>query len=68
MSGVFIKGLHIEPCDDGFDGKGLVIVGYDDKLYSVAHKDIIPVETREDALKILEDVGKEMRWTDGNGN
>lgn len=43
MSGVYIRGLNIEPCDDGFDGKGLVIVGYDDKLYAVAHKDIVPV-------------------------
>lgn len=43
MSGVYIKGLNIEPSDDGFDGKGLVIIGYDDKLYAVAHEQIIPL-------------------------
>lgn len=40
---VFIKGLNIKPCKDGFDGKGLVIIGYDDKLYAVAHEQIIPL-------------------------
>ena len=40
---VLIKGLNIKPCKDGFDGKGLVIIGYDDKLYAVAHEQIVPL-------------------------
>lgn len=40
---VLIKGLNIEPCDDGFGGRGLVIIGYDDKLYAVAHEQIVPL-------------------------
>lgn len=40
---VLIKGLNIKPCKDGFGGKGLVIIGYDDKLYAVAHEQIIPM-------------------------
>ena len=40
---VLIKGLNIKPCKDGFGGKGLVIIGYDDKLYAVAHEQIIPL-------------------------
>lgn len=40
---VLIKGLNIKPCKDGFGGKGLVIIGYDDKLYTVAHEQIVPL-------------------------
>ena len=50
MSGVYIKGLNIEPSDDGFDGKGLVIIGYDDKLYAVAHEQIIPLPDHGDLI------------------
>lgn len=45
---VLIKGLNIKPCKDGFDGKGLVIIGYDDKLYCVAHEQIIPLPDHGD--------------------
>lgn len=47
---VFIKGLNIKPCKDGFDGKGLVIIGYDDKLYAVAHEQIIPLPDHGDLI------------------
>ena len=47
---VMIKGLNIKPCKDGFDGKGLVIIGYDDKLYSVAHEQIIPLPDHGDLI------------------
>ena len=50
MSGVYIKGLNIEPRDDGFDGKGLVIIGYDDKLYLVTHEQIIPLPDHGDLI------------------
>ena len=50
MSGVYIKGLNIKPCKDGFDGKGLVIIGYDDKLYAVAHEHIIPLPDHGDLI------------------
>ena len=49
---VLIKGLNIKPCKDGFDGKGLVIVGYDDKLYAVAHEQIIPLPDHGDLVDI----------------
>lgn len=49
---VLIKGLNIEPCEDGFDGKGLVIIGYDDSLYFVAHKQIIPLPDHGDLIDI----------------
>lgn len=48
--GVYIKGLQIESCEDGFDGRGLVIIGYDDKLYAVAHKSIIPLPDHGDLV------------------
>lgn len=47
---VVIKGLNIKPCKDGFDGKGLVIIGYDDKLYAVAHEQIIPLPDHGDLI------------------
>ena len=47
---VLIKGLNIMPCKDGFDGKGLVIIGYDDKLYAVAHEQIIPLPDHGDLI------------------
>ena len=47
---VLIKGLNIKPCKDGFDGKGLVIIGYDDKLYAVAHEQIIPLPDHGDLI------------------
>lgn len=47
---VLIKGLNIKPCKDGFGGKGLVIIGYDDKLYSVAHEQIIPLPDHGDLM------------------
>lgn len=47
---VLIKGLNIKPCKDGFDGKGLVIIGYDDKLYAVAHDQIIPLPDHGDLI------------------
>ena len=47
---VFIKGLNIKPCKDGFNGKGLVIIGYDDKLYVVAHEQIIPLPDHGDLI------------------
>lgn len=47
---VLIKGLNIKPCEDGFAGKGLVIIGYDDKLYAVAHEQIIPVPDHGDLI------------------
>ncbi len=47
---VLIKGLNITPCKDGFDGKGLVIIGYDDKLYAVAHEQIIPLPDHGDLI------------------
>ena len=48
---VLIKGLNIEPCDDGFDGRGLVIIGYDDKLYAVAHEQIISLPDHGDLIE-----------------
>lgn len=47
---VLIKGLNIKPCKDGFDGTGLVIIGYDDKLYAVSHKQIIPLPDHGDLI------------------
>lgn len=47
---VLIKGLNLKPCKDGFDGKGLVIIGYDDKLYAVAHEQIIPLPDHGDLI------------------
>ena len=47
---VLIKGLNIIPRKDGFDGKGLVIIGYDDKLYAVAHEQIIPLPDHGDLI------------------
>ena len=47
---VLIKGLNIKPCKDGFGGKGLVIIGYDDKLYAVAHEQIIPLPDHGDLI------------------
>lgn len=47
---VLIKGLNIKPYKDGFDGKGLVIIGYDDKLYAVAHEQIIPLPDHGDLI------------------
>lgn len=47
---ILIKGLNIKPCKDGFGGKGLVIIGYDDKLYAVAHKQIIPLPDHGDLI------------------
>ena len=47
---ILIKGLNIKPCEDGFDGKGLVIIGYDDKTYLVAHEQIIPLPDHGDLL------------------
>ena len=47
---ILIKGLNIKPCKDGFNGKGLVIVGYDDKLYAVAHEQIIPLPDHGDLV------------------
>ena len=49
---VFIKGLNIKPCKNGFDGKGLVIIGYDDKLYGVAHEQIIPLPDHGNLIDI----------------
>lgn len=48
---VLIKGLNIKPCEDGFGGKGLVIIGYDDKLYAVAHEQIIPLPEHGDLIE-----------------
>ena len=48
---ILIKGLNIKPCKDGFDGKGLVIIGYDDKLYAVAHEQIIPLPDHGDLIE-----------------
>ena len=70
MSGVFIKGLKMpENCSDCWfcvDGE------YCEAIKEYFHEKpkncpLIPVETREDALKILAEC-EEMRWTDGNGN
>lgn len=47
---VLIKGLNIKPCKDGFGGKGLVIIGYDDKLYCVAHEQIVPLPNHGDLI------------------
>ena len=47
---ILIKGLNIKPCEDGFDGKGLVIIGYDDKTYLVAHEQIIPLPDHGDLI------------------
>lgn len=47
---VLIEGLNIKPCKDGFEGKGLVIIGYDDKLYAVAHEQIIPLPDHGDLI------------------
>lgn len=47
---VLIKGLKIEAREDGFGGKGLVIIGYDDKLYAVAHEQIIPLPDHGDLV------------------
>lgn len=47
---VLIKGLNIKPCKDGFDGKGLVVIGYDDKIYAVAHEQIIPLPDHGDLI------------------
>lgn len=47
---ILIKGLNIKPCKDGFEGKGLVIIGYDDKLYAVAHEQIIPLPDHGDLI------------------
>lgn len=48
---VLIKGLNLKPRKDGFDGKGLVIIGYDDKLYAVAHEQIIPLPDHGDLIE-----------------
>lgn len=47
---VLIKGLNIKPCKDSFGGKGLAIIGYDDKLYFVAHEQIIPLQDHGDLI------------------
>lgn len=47
---VLIKGLNLKPCKDGVDGKGLVIIGYDDELYAVAHEQIIPLPDHGDLI------------------
>ena len=47
---ILIKGLNIKPCKDGFGGKGLVIIGYDDKLYAVSHEQIIPLPDHGDLI------------------
>lgn len=47
---VLIKGLNLKPCKDGVDGKGLVIIGYDDKLYFVSHEQIIPLPDHGDLI------------------
>ena len=49
---VLIKGLNIKPCKDSFDGKGLVIIGYDDKLYAVAREQIIPLPDHGDLVDV----------------
>ena len=48
---VLIKGFNLKPCKDGFDGKGLVIIGYDEKLYAVAHEQIIPLPDHGDLIE-----------------
>ena len=48
---VLIKGLKIEAREDGFGGKGLVIIGYDDKHYAVAHEQIIPLPDHGDLIE-----------------
>ena len=69
---VLIKGLNIKPCKDGFDGKGLVIIGYDDKLYAVAHEQIIPLPDHGDLIdksggeRIMDDNALKIVFTDGD--
>ena len=65
---VLIKGLNLKPCKDGFGGKGLVIIGYDDKLYAVAREQIIPLPDHGDLIDrdaLKEPVGSYLpiKWT-----
>ena len=75
MSGVFIKGMKMpSSCLKGgcpLDGASCDL--WQDKYWSdwrephrKRHPDcpLVPVETREDALKILADVQDKMRWID----
>lgn len=59
---ILIKGLNIKPCKDGFDGKGLVIIGYDDKLYAVAHEQIIPLPDHGDLIDRSRLIGGFADW------
>lgn len=59
---VLIKGLNIKPCKDGFDGKGLVIIGYDDKLYAVAHEQIIHLPDHGDLIDRSRLIGGFVDW------
>ena len=65
MSGVFISGIELPKECEYLD----LVITQDGEVYCYDHEGVsvakaVNVRTREDALKILDEVQDKMRWTD----